>query len=121
MMGGKFVPNPNYPNSSGGPWMWVHDEVIDWGKVHEEEESRYNEQELKRKKNCKETCRWAIFCKAEGDTDTDPYECGLAAVFEDRWMDAEDIRREQERSMDDEDDIPFCDEDFDEDFDEEEY
>ena len=52
-------------------------------------------------KNCKEYCRWGKVCTAQGEIEGDPWECGLADRFEDWWMDAEDIRKEQERGSSD--------------------
>lgn len=51
-------------------------------------------------KNCHEYCRFARQCKyCKGSNGYDPEECGWAYKIEDLMNDAEDIRREQIRSI----------------------
>ena len=38
--------------------------------------------------NCKERCRFAKICRAEGSADIDPWECIMADRFEDFIMEA---------------------------------
>lgn len=55
-------------------------------------------------RNCREKCRYARFCKERGvERDDFPDECVMFYKIDDLLMEADDIRREQERERGEED------------------
>ena len=49
-------------------------------------------------KNCHEYCRYGKYCRyVEGTNGFDPDECAMYYKIDDLMMDAQDIKREQER------------------------
>lgn len=68
---------------------------------------------LKEKAKCHGKCRYDRFCYKQGSDDLEPEDCCQYYHIEDILADARDIEEEEKKArgeFDDEDEIPFCDE-----------
>ena len=93
-MSGQIVLNPDFPHSSNYPMMWVSDDEHDddyWEKLHEAEERKWREEDLKRPKTCDEYCSYASHCyrKDLQTVDNNPDKCIERIKLEDYEWDAQ--------------------------------